>query len=247
MRWMMWVVVALSAAVVPALSQSPTFKPFKPIEVDIPKPPKDPAFDAFRRQLAAIAADRNRAALKAQLGGDVFWENDVEGAYNDKRTDFDNLLSALHIDRDPARGWAALAAFAAEPTTGALHLRRNVFCAPSPPKYADADLYTAMEESGSDVSDWYYPRQAGLAVRGAPQPDAAAIDSLGVALVRVLGFVRPRAETQTPQAAWARVVTPSGRVGFVAPNALLSPLANRLCFAKEGAAWRIVGFIGGGN
>ena len=42
-----------------------------------------------------------------------------------------------------------------------------------------------------------------------------------------------------------KVVTPSGKTGFV-PAEALSPLGNdQLCFSKEGGGWKISGFIGG--
>ena len=42
-----------------------------------------------------------------------------------------------------------------------------------------------------------------------------------------------------------RVVTPSGKIGFVPADAI-SPLGNdQLCYVKEGGGWKIAGFIGG--
>ena len=42
-----------------------------------------------------------------------------------------------------------------------------------------------------------------------------------------------------------RVVTPSGKTGFVPADAL-SPLGNdQLCYSKEGGGWKISGFVGG--
>ncbi len=42
-----------------------------------------------------------------------------------------------------------------------------------------------------------------------------------------------------------KVVTPSGKTGFV-PAEALSPLGNdQLCYSKEAGGWKISGFIGG--
>jgi hypothetical protein len=42
-----------------------------------------------------------------------------------------------------------------------------------------------------------------------------------------------------------KVVTPSGKTGFV-PADSLNPLGNdQVCYSKEGGAWKISGFIGG--
>ena len=47
---------------------------------------------------------------------------------------------------------------------------------------------------------------------------------------------------------WARVALPDGKQGFVAPRSLMSLAAERLCYIKDPAgAWRIAGYIAGGN
>jgi len=74
------------------------------------------------------------------------------------------------------------------------------------------------------------------------------VETLGLNLVRVLGFEDKDGDTDPVRNAWARVATPGGKTGFVAPNSLLSPYADRLCYAKEGTGpWRISGYVGGGD
>ena len=48
-----------------------------------------------------------------------------------------------------------------------------------------------------------------------------------------------------PAADWlkVRVVLPSGKTGYVAGDQLLSLGNEQLCYAKEGNAWKIAGFI----
>lgn len=231
-----------------AVAQTPpAFKPYKRIEADLGKGVKDPSLDAFRKQLAGIAQKRDRAALKQIAGAEFFFENDVDGLFNEKRSSTDNLLAALRLDRDQERGWADLRAFAEEPSSGPLPGHRGIVCAPAPPHYNDPELFALTEETGSDVADWYYPRQAGVGVRAAPEAGAAVIETLGLAFVRVLGFDRRRGDTASRRTSWARVATPSGKSGFVAPNVLVSPVANRLCFSKNGSSWTIAGFVGGGE
>ena len=41
-----------------------------------------------------------------------------------------------------------------------------------------------------------------------------------------------------------RVVLPSGKLGYVAGDQLLSLGNEQLCYVKEGNAWKIAGFIG---
>jgi hypothetical protein len=93
-----------------------------------------------------------------------------------------------------------------------------------------------------------YPRAAGLAVRSAPQPRASLVETVGLALIRTLGFEGPEGTGDPIRSAWVRVAGPSGKTGFVAPGALLSPYSDRLCFVKDAAgAWKIGGYVGGGD
>jgi hypothetical protein len=42
-----------------------------------------------------------------------------------------------------------------------------------------------------------------------------------------------------------KIVTPSGKTGFI-PIDALAPLGNeQLCYAKDASGWKITGFIGG--
>jgi hypothetical protein len=43
-----------------------------------------------------------------------------------------------------------------------------------------------------------------------------------------------------------RVVTPSGKVGYISAD-ILAPLGNdQLCYVKDAGGWKITGFIGTG-
>jgi hypothetical protein len=71
-------------------------------------------------------------------------------------------------------------------------------------------------------------------VRAAPRNNAVVIDTLGLALVRVLGYLAKDHEPDTLRAAWARVATPAGTIGLVAPGTLMSLTPERLCYGKDG-------------
>ena len=75
----------------------------------------------------------------------------------------------------------------------------------------------------------------------------AAVGRLGAHFVRLLGVERAGADEALPERNfWARVVLPSGRVGYVAPQSLLSVGSARLCYGKDTLGrWRIAGFIAG--
>lgn len=231
-------VVVLVLGVNCAHAQAPQ-APYKPVQVTLTAVPNDKSLVAFRAQLAAIAQRKDRAALaKLVVTKDFFWEGNFGGMFDAKKSGFDNLTAALRLNEADGRGWTALAAFAAETTMGSTVEHDNAHCAPEAPDYEDAELAALMEKTGTDVGDWNYPRQKGLAVRGAAAADAPTIETLPLALVRVLGSDR---------SGWTRIATPGGKIGYVAPGTLLSPLANRLCFGKEAGAWRIIGYAGAGD
>jgi hypothetical protein len=219
------------------------------VAVTIASMARDPTFDTFRKELAGIAQRKDRGALAGRIvASDFFWERDFGGSFDPAKPGIDNLTAALSLDSDDGSGWDALAAFATEPTAGPLPGRSTVMCAPAPPRYDESALEKLVEESQTDGLDWMYPRSAGVQVRAAPQPRSAVIDTLGLALVRTLGFEGGDSNADPIRAAWVRVVTPAGKVGFVAPNSLLSPYTDRLCFAKDaGGAWKIAGYVGGGD
>ena len=82
----------------------------------------------------------------------------------------------------------------------------------------------------------------GVEVHEAAKPDAPVIDKLGLYLVRVYPDDSPAAAVIGTD--FIRVVLPSGKLGFVAGEQLLSLGNEQLCYAKEGNAWKIAGFIG---
>jgi hypothetical protein len=227
----------------------PTHKPYQIVAVKVPSVPRDAAFEALRKDLAEIAKRKDRAALAQRVTArDFFWERDFSGSFDPSRPSIDNLAAALTIEADDGSGWEALASFAAETSAGPLPGRPAVICAPAIPQFDENARDQLVENTQSDALEWNYPRAAGLQVRAAPQPNAPMIEMLSVHFVRVLGFDDKDGDMDPVRNAWARVATPSGKNGFTPPNSLLSPYADRLCYAKEGTGpWRIVGYVGGGD
>src|SRR5215216_3898665 len=237
---------APTPAPAPAL---PAQKPYKAVAVTIPAVPRDAAFDALRKELADIAKRKDRAALAQRVvAREFFWERDFSGSFDPKRPSIDNLAAALTLEADDGSGWDALSAFAAETSAGPLPGRPTILCAPAIPQFDEEARDQLIESTQSDGLEWNYPRAAGLQVRAAPQANAALVETLGLNFVRVLGFEDKDGDTDPMRNSWARVATPSGKTGFTAPNSLLSPYADRLCYGKEGAGpWRIIGYVGGGD
>jgi hypothetical protein len=218
------------------------------VAVTLPSVARDAGFDALRKELADIAKRKDRAALAQRLTArDFFWERDFSGGFDPARPSIDNLASALTLEADDGSGWDSLAAFASEISAGPLPGRPNAICAPAIPQFDEEARDQLIEATQSDGLEWNYPRTAGLQVRAAPQANAAVIETLGLHFVRVLGFEEKDGDMDPVHNAWARVATPNGKAGFAPPNSLVSPYADRLCYSKEGSAWRIVGYVGGGD
>ena len=67
------------------------------------------------------------------------------------------------------------------------------------------------------------------------------MEKLGLIFVRVMPDMAPNASQD-----FMRVVTPSGKVGFVAAEAINPLGSDQLCYGKDASgAWKIVGMIGG--
>ena len=243
-RWRPLMILLAVGLIPTAAPAQPAHKPYKPVEVTLPGLITDKLLDAFRKQLAAIVQRKDRGALARVVAAkDFFWQGDFGGVFDAKKSGFDNLAAALRLSDSDGRGWNALATFAAEATVGNGADHPGARCAPALPSYDDAALAELTEATNTDVVDWSYPRAAGAQVRAQPAADAAVIETLGLTLVRVIGYeAKDRAELP-----WARVATPGGKIGYLPPGTLVSPLADRLCFGKDASGWRIIGFVGSGG
>ena len=91
----------------PAQKVAPA-KPYAPIAVTLPKPYVDPAFEAFRKQLGAIAARKDRGALARLVANDFFWMGEKGDKANKKKPGIDNLAAAIGLDAKDGPGWEML-------------------------------------------------------------------------------------------------------------------------------------------
>lgn len=219
-------------------------KPYTPVAFTAPKPIGDPSFDAFRGQLADAAKRKDRAALaKLIVAKDFFWLGEKGDRADKKRPGIDNLSRAINLPAKDGSGWEALGGYAADPTGMALPDRKDTYCAPADPVFDIKQLENLAKETGTDLSEWGYPVQPVVEVREAMKPNAPVIDKLGMHFVRVMEDDGP--EPPADQPPMLKVVTPSGKVGYV-PIDLVSPMgSDQICYAKDAAGWRIAGFIGG--
>ena len=84
-----------SAAPPPPAAAPP--KPYPPVPVTLPTTVTDPSFDAFRKDVTAIAQRKDRAALsKLVLAKGFFWERD-DGKPAPKKSGMDILVQALDL------------------------------------------------------------------------------------------------------------------------------------------------------
>ncbi len=218
-------------------------KPYKPVEVKLPEPMKDASFEAFRKQLGEAAQKKDRAALaKLVVAQNFFWQGEDGEKADKKKSSIDNLAAAVGLNGKDAFGWELLAGYAGDPTASAFPDKPNTFCAPGDPVFDDKALEDVAKATKTDPGDWGYPLTNGVEVRGTAKPDAPVTEKLGMHFVRVMPDDAAPAQDQ-PTA--VRIVTPSGKIGFVSADAV-APLGNdQICYSKEGAGWKIGGYIGG--
>ncbi len=225
-------------------------KPYKPVAIARPAALDDASFTAFRRALSAVAKGRvyvELARLVEPQG--FFWERDFGNHFDARKPAVDNLAAAIRLEQSGGIGWDSLLIVAGEAAVEPLESRTGVVCAPARPRYDSIAFARLLDETNSGDEQWRYPRADETPVRGAPQADAAAIGRLATHFVRLAGFERAGADEALPERNfWARIVTPAGRLGYVAPNSLVSLGAARLCYGKDIVGrWHIAGFIAGVN
>lgn len=216
-------------------------KPYKPVSITAPAAVADPSFEAFRKQLGAVAEKKDRKALAGLVAPNFFWMGEKGDKADKKKPGVENLAKAIQLDDKEAPGWELLGAAAGDPTGTPFPDRKDTICSPADPTFNAQELESLAKATGTDEGDWAYPTQTGLEVHSGPQPNSPVVEKLGLHFVRVMQDNAP-GDQQNPM---LKVVTPSGKTGFV-PAEALSPLGNdQLCFSKEGGGWKISGFIGG--
>ncbi len=229
-------------APIQAPMQAPV-KPYKALAVTLPKPVNDPSYDTFRKQLADVAKRKDRAALaKLVVAQGFFWETDSGDKADKKKPAIANLEQAIGGFSGPnASGWDVLAQAAEDPTLEPLPDHNGVMCGPAGPEIDVQAFEVLVKETGTDPGDWAFPIAPNLEVRSAGQPNAPVIEKLGLHLIRVIADQPSANAAQTPPT-FIRIVTPSGKTGFVAVEGI-SPIGfDQLCYVKDASGWKITGF-----
>jgi len=239
--------LALAPAVAQTLNQPPAPAPVKPgpYQIVTIKPPEavsDPSFEAFRKQLAGIAQKKDRAALTQLVAASFFWIPEDSDVADKTKPAIDNLAKAIGLDGKDALGWEVLTEYAGETTGKADAQRPGVICAPGEPAFDDKAADELANATQTDSSDWVYPVHDGVEVRSGPQPDAAVVDKLGLHLVRALEDESP---ANAVMATALKVMTPSGKIGYVPVEAMRAVIGPQMCYLKDASGWKIAGFFGG--
>ena len=215
--------------------------PYTALAVAPPKPYADPSLAAFRKELAAIAQKKDRAALaKMVLAKDFFWMKE-EGNAVGKKTGIEALATALSLAAKDGSGWETLGELVSDETAAPYPDRPNTVCSPAGPDFKPEDLEKLANATKTDIGDWGFTAQDNIEVRATAQPNAPVIDKLGMIFVRVMPDTAPNASQE-----FIRIVTPAGKVGFVSAEAINPLGSDQLCYGKDATGtWKIVGMIGG--
>ena len=222
--------------------QAPAPGPYTPVPITLPPTLNDPSFDAFRRQLGEIAQKKDRPALARLVAANFFWIPEDTDLADKRKSGIDNLAKAFRLDGADAVGWEALAAHAAETTAMADPQRKGVICAPAEPAFDEKAADELANATHTEAADWAFPLRDGIDVHADAKQDAPVIDKLGLYLVRVLADDSP---ANAVLASFAKVMTPSGKIGYVPVEAVLPIGGEQLCYLKDAGGWKIAGFLGG--
>jgi hypothetical protein len=237
-----------SGASPPPQQATPAPAPYKAIAIALPEPLKDPSFEAFRQELGRIAQRKDRAALaRLIVSKGFFWERESGNGADPKKSGIANFAAAIGLDipDDPDTGWDTIMIYADDPTVFGLSDRPGVVCGPAEPGFEENAFQALLDSTRTDVSDWIYPVAPSTDLRAAPRADAAVVEKLGLTFLRVLASDGAADQGNAAAAEFVRVMTPSGKVGFVKITDIASLGVSQICYVKEGGAWKITGVLGG--
>ena len=154
--------------------------------ITAPEMVKDPSFEAFRKQLGAIAEKKDRKALAGLVAQNFFWMGEKGDKADKKKSGLDNLAKAIQLDGKEAPGWEMLGAASADPTGMPFPDRKDTICAPADPTFNPQELEALAKATGTEEGDWAFPTQTGLEVHSGPQPNSPVVEKLGLHFVRVM-------------------------------------------------------------
>jgi len=242
--------VALGLALAPAAhaQEAAPPAPYQPVAVKVAPLVSDAGLDAFRKELAAVAQRKDRAALaRMVVAKGFFWERDDGQGADPNKSSLDNLVTAFSLEGNDSPGWDGLAQAAADPHAAPDPQKKGVLCAPVAPDLDGKSFEALAQQTKTDPAEWGFPYTAGVEVRAEPKADAPVTEKLGLALIRVTVDESPLHAVEGTGAEWLRVVTPSGKIGYVAAGAIGALVSDQICYSKDAGGWKIAGLVGGGD
>lgn len=221
-------------------------KAYKPVPIQLPQPVKDPSFEAFRKQLASIAEKKDRAALTQLVAQNFFWIPEDQDIADKSKPPIENFAKAIGLDGRDQPGWETLTSYAGEETADPINdpQRQGVICAPGEPKIDEKAFDELIQATQTEPTEWGFPAGDAIEVRSGPEPTSPVTEKLGLHLIRAYPDDSPAGAVHNEV---IRIVTPSGKLGFIPIDALLPLASDQLCYSKQGSAWKIAGVIGGGT
>lgn len=227
--------------------------PYATVPIKTAGPVDDPSFDAFRKQLVAIAARKDRDGLARLISPGFFWFTYQGDQVDKSKSAYENFAKAVGIDGTDNDGWEFLTTQAADPSLSPFAIRPGTQCSPAGPILDYQAFDQLVKATKTQVSEWAYPDHDGVAVHASKSPKSQVIEKLGRVLVRVLAGPDdddqqpPPNQNQPPPAPPPlQVVTPSGRTGWVAADDLWRLTFEQICYAKDAGGWKITGYLEGG-
>ncbi len=211
--------------------------PYKAIAITLPTPMSDASFDEFRKQLAGIAQKRDRAALAPLIAASFFWIPGDKDVADRSKPAIDNLAEAIDLSGADAAGWEVVFDYTAETTVMPDPEHPGVICAPAHPAYDQKAADELLEATQTKASDWVYPVRDGVEIYARPQSRPPVVEKLGLHLVRVL-------DDDADAESFLKVITPSGKTGYVAENAIRDLDGPQMCYVKDQSGWKIAGLHG---
>jgi hypothetical protein len=233
-----------------SLSQQAEMQPYTPVRITITDlGVRDPSFVAFRDRMREIIRARDRAVWRRYISPQLRFARDFGGIYDKRKTAVQNLERALHFDVvdengkiDRSSGWKTLEELFSKPFGHSEAAQRSL-CAPARPRYDEKAFEQLLQATRTDALGDWDAIGPDVNVHVEPRHTSPVIERTGLIFIRTIFR-----EADGRLEHWRRVVTPSGKTGFIRLDSSASIFNAQLCVAKNNRGeWRIVYWVGGGD
>lgn len=192
---------------------------------------KDASLLRFRAQLQAAIARHDVAALRSSTDPDIRHSFGADGGRQSFLARF-GMEGAASGQSQPSQLWTELGRVL---SLGGALVSPTEFCAPYVfarfPEDLDAFAHVVVTAVAAPV-------------RAQPAEDAPVLETLRYDIVRR----DEKGGAPTPagtRAEWVRVLTPTGKSGYLHDRDLRSPTDYRACFHKDAGQWLLTTFVAG--